>query len=50
MSPLDLPVLELDFEKDRTEWVDLGMRGLAQAYGDSEPEYSINDLLPEEGQ
>jgi hypothetical protein len=33
-------------EKERAGWLDLSARGLARAYGDSEPEYSIADVLP----
>jgi hypothetical protein len=33
-------------ENERAGWLDLGARGLARAYGDSEPEYSIADVLP----
>lgn len=28
-------------DKERAGWIDLSARGLARAYGDSEPEYSI---------
>jgi len=53
-EPFDLPegaqlivmVLEPEPGKDRTGWIDLSARGLARAYGDSEPEYSIADVLP----
>jgi hypothetical protein len=54
-EPYDLPegarllvtVLEVEaFEKERAEWINLSARGLARAYGDSEPEYSIADLIP----
>ena len=31
---------------ERLEWIRLSQYALAQAYGDSEPEYSIADLLP----
>jgi hypothetical protein len=33
-------------EKDRSGWIGLSARGLARAYGESEPEYSAADLLP----
>lgn len=33
-------------EHERAGWNDLSARGLARAYGDSEPEYSIDDVLP----
>jgi hypothetical protein len=54
-EPFDLPegaqliVTVLDEPSPRNEraaWLDLSARGLARAYGDSEPEYSIADLLP----
>ena len=54
-EPFDLPegaqlmvtVLEpVQPENDRAGWIELSARGLARAYGDSEPEYSIADVLP----
>jgi hypothetical protein len=33
-------------DSERAGWIDLSARGLARAYGDSEPEYSIADVLP----
>ena len=33
-------------ENDQAGWIDLSARSLARAYGDSEPEYSIADILP----
>jgi hypothetical protein len=33
-------------DQERSEWFDLSARGLARAYGDSEPEYSISDVVP----
>ena len=33
-------------EQDRAGWMALSARGLARAYGDSEPEYSIADVVP----
>jgi hypothetical protein len=33
-------------DHERVGWFALSARGLARAYGDSEPEYSANDLLP----
>jgi hypothetical protein len=53
-EPFDLPegaqlivtVLEAQAEQERAGWIDLSARGLARAYGDSEPEYSIADLIP----
>ena len=56
-EPFDLPegarlivtVLEtggVPSEKERAGWSDLSARGLARAYGDSEPEYSVSDIIP----
>lgn len=54
-EPFDLPkgtqviVTVLDAgksDRERAGWVDLSSRGLARAYGDSEPEYSIDDVIP----
>ena len=54
-EPFDLPegaqlivtVLEAaQSDSERAGWIDLSKRGLARAYGDSEPEYSIADVLP----
>lgn len=54
-EPFDLPVgAELIVtvleaaqpDKERAGWIDLSARGLARAYGDSEPEYSAADVLP----
>jgi hypothetical protein len=54
-EPFDLPegaqliitVLEATpRDPERSGWSDLSARGLARAYGDSEPEYSNADLLP----
>ena len=33
-------------DPERAGWADLSARGLARAYGDSEPEYSTADILP----
>jgi hypothetical protein len=54
-EPFDLPegaelivtVLETaQRDKERSGWIDLSARGLARAYDDSEPEYSVDDVLP----
>ena len=54
-EPYDLPegaqlivtVLEApSSDQERAGWFDLSTRGLARAYGDSEPEYSSADILP----
>lgn len=31
---------------ERAGWIDLSLRGLSRAYGESEPEYSIADVIP----
>lgn len=33
-------------DPERAGWNDLAARGLARAYGDSEPEYSVADVIP----
>jgi glycyl-tRNA synthetase alpha subunit len=54
-EPFDLPegaqlmvtVLEpAQPETDRAGWIERSKRALERAYGDSEPEYSIADILP----
>jgi hypothetical protein len=54
-EPFDLPegaqlivtVLEAaQSDSERAGWIELSKRGLARAYGDSEPDYSIADVLP----
>jgi hypothetical protein len=54
-EPFDLPegahlivtVLEpASLDQERVGWFDLSARGLARAYGNSEPEYSIADVVP----
>jgi hypothetical protein len=53
-EPFDLPegaqlivtVLDAKAEEERADWVALSARALARAYGDSEPEYSMADVLP----
>jgi hypothetical protein len=53
-EPFDLPegaqlmvtVLEPARLADDAGWIDLSLRSLARAYGDSEPEYSIADVVP----
>lgn len=54
-EPFDLPegarlivtVLEpAALDQERAGWFDLSARGLARAYGDTEPEYSIADVVP----
>ena len=31
---------------ERSAWAELGAQSLARAYGDTEPEYSLDDLQP----
>jgi len=54
-EPFDLPegtqlivtVLETaQADRERAGWTEFSTRGLARAYGDSEPEYSIADVVP----
>jgi len=54
-EPFDLPegsqllVTVLDrvpLDQEKAGWLDLSVRGLARAYGESEPEYSSADILP----
>ncbi len=54
-EPFELPkgaqlivtVLEAaQLEQERAGWSELSARGLARAYGESEPEYSSADILP----
>ena len=54
-EPFDLPegaelmvtVLgALPGDHERAGWFALSARGLARAYGNSEPEYSIDDVVP----
>jgi hypothetical protein len=35
-------------DEERADWIEISARGLARAYGDSEPEYSIADVIPED--
>lgn len=32
--------------EERADWADLAIKGLARAYGDDEPEYTLADLKP----
>ena len=46
-AQLIVTVLEpIPSDPERAAWFGLSARGLGQAYGDSEPEYSSTDLLP----
>ena len=37
----------LSVQEDRQAWQDFGRRQLARAYGDDEPEYTLDDIKPE---
>jgi len=50
-APLTVTVLapdpsEHDRKRERASWAALGAGGLARAYGDDEPEYTVADLRP----
>ncbi len=46
-TQLIVTVLEPDSQDpERAGWIDLSVQGLVRAYGDSEPEYSIADVIP----
>ena len=53
-EPFDLPrnsrlivtVLSSDLEIERAQWSDAGAAGLARAYSDKEPVYSVADVKP----
>ncbi len=48
-APLAVTVLSPatpEHDRERLEWAALGGQGLARAYGDAEPEYSVADLIP----
>ena len=49
-TPLAVTVLPADadtaFAAERAEWTALAAHGLARAYGDHEPEYTVADLKP----
>lgn len=36
-------------DDDDASWREFGLQQLARAYGDDEPEYTLNDILPEKG-
>ena len=45
--PLLVTVLHANGETaERLDWSALGARGLARAYGDAEPDYSVLDMRP----
>jgi hypothetical protein len=39
----------LRWSDERREWREFGQQQFAKAYGDDEPEYTLNDLRPEPG-
>ena len=49
-TPLAVTVLPADtasaLAEERADWAALSARGLARAYSDHEPEYTLADLLP----
>ena len=48
-APLAVTVLSPatpEYDSERAEWAALGAQCLARAYGDDEPEYSLDDLKP----
>lgn len=45
-AQLIVTVLEPELLDERDAWADLAASGLARAYGDDEPEYTIDDLKP----
>ena len=45
-TPLMVTVLAPEVESERAEWARIAAAGLARAYGDNEPEYSVADVKP----
>ena len=47
-APLLITVLTADdpLQAEREAWFELGKRSLARAYGDDEPEYTLEDIKP----
>jgi hypothetical protein len=45
-APLIVTVLPAELEAERAAWNQAAAAGLARAYGDEEPEYSVADLKP----
>ena len=41
-----LPQNAAQSDDERSEWAALGAQSLANAYGDTEPEYTLDDLRP----
>jgi len=42
--PLLVTVLAPEADTDRAAWIAAGRQALARAYGDDEPEYTLDDL------
>ena len=42
--PLLVTLLVPEGDNDREAWIDTGRRALARAYGDDEPEYTLDDI------
>jgi hypothetical protein len=42
--PLLVTVLAPEADTDRAAWIATGRQALARAYGDDEPEYTLDDL------
>ena len=48
-APLAVTVLSpptAEYDSERAEWATLSAQSLARAYGDDEPEYTLDDLKP----
>ena len=43
-TPLLVTVLSPDADAERASWVDAAARALTRAYGDDEPEYTLDDV------
>ena len=43
-TPLMVTVLTLELQREREAWDRLAAEGLAKAYSDSEPEYTLADV------
>jgi hypothetical protein len=44
-APLIVTVIGPDAE--RSEWAALGAKGIARAYGENEPDYTVADIKPQ---
>jgi len=47
-TPLIVTVLTPELESERADWGRAAAAGLARAYGDSEPEYELSEIKPDE--